>query len=137
MAGSSRRGAARRSVAGRRPLIARRYGTRRFATDTDSIAAARSNVAAEMFLAITRTVSFDQAENGGGRSARLQDLSLAPELEGGPAMMDQSPVKTTRLLATPDSGYARQGGEHPVQVGRLAKATAMNSRGIFLFHGSS
>ena len=35
------------------------HGTRRFATLTDSVAAARSNVAAEMFRAITRTVLFD------------------------------------------------------------------------------
>jgi hypothetical protein len=43
------------------PLIAGRsgHGTRRFATPTDSVAAARSNVAPEMFRAITRTVLFD------------------------------------------------------------------------------
>jgi len=36
-----------------------RYGARRFTTPTDSVAAARSNVAPEMFRAITRTVLFD------------------------------------------------------------------------------
>ena len=35
------------------------YGTLRFTTPTDSVAAARSNVAAEMCRAITRTVLFD------------------------------------------------------------------------------
>ena len=39
---------------------ASRHGTRRFTTPTDSVAAARSNVAAEMCRAITRTVLFDQ-----------------------------------------------------------------------------
>lgn len=34
----------------------RRHGTRRFTTPTDSVAAARSTVAPEMFRAITRTV---------------------------------------------------------------------------------
>ena len=37
-------------------------GTRRFATPTDSVAAARSNVAAEMFRAMTRTVLFDHTQ---------------------------------------------------------------------------
>ena len=43
------------------PLLAGQtgHGTCRFATPTDSVAAARSNVAAEMFRAITRTVLFD------------------------------------------------------------------------------
>jgi len=36
-----------------------RHGTRRFTTPTDSVAAVRSNVAAEMFRAITRTVLLD------------------------------------------------------------------------------
>lgn len=35
------------------------HGTRRFTTPTDSVAAARSNVAPEMFPAITRTALFD------------------------------------------------------------------------------
>lgn len=36
------------------------HGTRRFARPTDRVAAARSNVALEMFRAMTRTVLFDQ-----------------------------------------------------------------------------
>jgi hypothetical protein len=35
------------------------YGTRRFVTPTDSVAAARLNVAPEIFLAMMRTVLLD------------------------------------------------------------------------------
>ena len=62
---------ARRAERRRRCVVGRRapsyieslrvwpQGTRRFTTHTDSVAAARSNVAPEMFRAITRTVLFD------------------------------------------------------------------------------
>jgi len=40
---------------------AARHATRRFDTPTDSVAATRLNVAPEIFRAITRTVSSDQA----------------------------------------------------------------------------
>lgn len=42
-------------------LITCVHGTHRFATPTESVAAPRSKVAAEMFLAMTRTVLLDQA----------------------------------------------------------------------------
>lgn len=38
----------------------RHHGTRRFVTPTDSVAAARSNVAPEIFRAVTRTLLLDQ-----------------------------------------------------------------------------
>ncbi len=44
-----------------------RHATRRFTTPTDSVAAARSNVAPEMFRAITRTVLLVRKNAGGQR----------------------------------------------------------------------
>ena len=52
------------------------HGTRRFATRTDSVAAARSNVAAEMLRAITRTVLFDHTAASSSMN-RVDDASDA------------------------------------------------------------
>jgi hypothetical protein len=52
------------------------HGTRRFATPTDSVAAARSNVAPEMFRAITRTVLFDHTAASSSMN-RVDDTSDA------------------------------------------------------------
>ncbi len=53
-----------------------RQGTRRFVTLTESVAAARSNVAAEMFRAITRTVLFDHTAASSSMK-RVDDTSDA------------------------------------------------------------
>ena len=47
-------------------LAARRYGTLRFVTPTDSVAAAKSNVSPEIFRAITRTVLLVQGKRSHG-----------------------------------------------------------------------
>ena len=52
------------------------YGTRRFVTPTDSVPATRSNVAPEMFRAITRTVLFDHTAASSSMN-RVDDASDA------------------------------------------------------------
>jgi hypothetical protein len=52
------------------------HATRRFVTCTDSVAAVRSNVATEMFLAITRTVLFDHIAASNSMN-RVDDTSVA------------------------------------------------------------
>jgi len=51
------------------------HGTRRFPTPTDKVTAARSNVAPEMFRAITRTVLFDQ-------TAALSSMNRVDDIGG-------------------------------------------------------
>ena len=50
------------------------HGARRFTTPTDSVAAARSNVAPEMFRAITRTVLLVREKAAGQRRRRFVAL---------------------------------------------------------------
>jgi hypothetical protein len=52
------------------------HGTCRFTTRTGSVAATRSNVAAEMFRAITRTVLFGQTAASSSMD-RVEDTSDA------------------------------------------------------------
>lgn len=52
------------------------HGTRRFTTCTDSVAAPRSKVAGEMFLAMTRTVLLDHAAASSSMN-RVDDTSDA------------------------------------------------------------
>ena len=58
------------------PIGEGRHGTRRFVTPTYSVAAARSNVAPEMFRAITRTVLFDHPAASNSMN-RVDDTSDA------------------------------------------------------------
>lgn len=62
-------------------------GTRRFVTPTESVAAARSKVAPEMFRAITRTVLFDHTAASSSRK-RVDDTS--DDVAGSPARTDIS-----------------------------------------------
>ncbi|WP_431285603.1 hypothetical protein ACQW02_12705 [Humitalea sp. 24SJ18S-53] len=53
-----------------------RHGIRRFVTPTDSVAAAKSNVTAEMFRAITSTVLFDHTAASSSMN-RIDETSYA------------------------------------------------------------
>ena len=67
-----------------RPLLAD-HGTRRFVTATDSVAAARSNVAPEMFRAMTRTVLFDH-------TAALSPMNRVDETSNASTSRSPSPA---------------------------------------------
>gem|GEM_PF-748813 len=86
--------------------------TRRFVTPTDSVAAARSNVAPEMFRAITRTVLFDQ-------TAALSSMNRVDDTSDACARsLARAPLTETSI-----SDVARG-----AKLGRSQDTSAANSR---------
>ena len=88
------------------------HGTRRFTTCTHSVAAARSNVAPEIFRAMTRTVLFDQTAAWISMN-RVDDTSDAPA---------RSPARA--LLTVTSISEVAPGA----RLGRSQDTSAANSR---------
>jgi hypothetical protein len=89
-----------------------RYGTRRLATPTDSVAAAKANVAPEMVRVITRTVLFDHTAASSSMN-RVDDTSDA--LASSPAC---APFIATSSGAVVPGAY----------LGKSQDASVANSR---------